>query len=163
MHLLYTFAQWLEQTSMGTAIRESLWLFPVIETVHIFGIILLVGGTSILDLRLMGLTFRDEPVSKLSQRFLPWAWAGFIIQVTTGLLMFASEATKMYVNTAFRYKMLMILVAGVNAFVFHSLAYQSVGKWDKDPVAPVSARVAGLLSILLWFGIVAAGRWIAYV
>jgi hypothetical protein len=55
------------------------------------------------------------------------------------------------------------LAAGVNAFVFHSLAYQSVGKWEKDPVAPLSARIAGLISILFWFGIVAAGRWIAYV
>ncbi len=123
MHLFFAFCQWLEQTSIGTLIRESLWLFPVIETVHIFGIILLVGGTSILDLRLMGLTFRDEAVSKLAQRFLPWAWGGFIIQVTTGLLMFSSEATKMYVNTAFQ----------------------------------------GLISILFWFGIVAMGRWIAYV
>ncbi len=163
MHLISVICHWLEQTSVGTAIRESLWLFPVIETVHIFGIILLVGGTSILDLRLMGLTFREEPVTKLAKRFLPWAWAGFIIQVTTGLLMFASEATKMYVNTAFQIKMLMILAAGVNAFVFHSLAYQSVGKWEKDPVAPLSARIAGLISILFWFGIVAAGRWIAYV
>jgi hypothetical protein len=111
----------------------------------------------------MGLTFREEPVTKLARRFLPWAWAGFIIQVTTGLLMFASEATKMYINTAFQIKMLMILAAGVNAFVFHSLAYQSVGKWEKDPVAPLSARIAGLISILFWFGIVAAGRWIAYV
>ena len=163
MHLISVICHWLEQTSVGTAIRESLWLFPVIETVHIFGIILLVGGTSILDLRLMGLTFREEPVTKLAKRFLPWAWAGFIIQVTTGLLMFASEATKMYINTAFQIKMLMILAAGVNAFVFHSLAYQSVGKWEKDPVAPLSARIAGLISILFWFGIVAAGRWIAYV
>ena len=163
MHFIFVICQWLEATTMGTAIRESLWLFPVIETIHIFGIILLVGGTSILDLRLMGLTFREEPVSKLSKRFLPWAWAGFIIQVTTGLLMFSSEATKMYVNLAFQIKMLMIVAAGVNAFVFHSLAYQSVGTWDKDPVAPMSARVAGLISILFWFGIVAAGRWIAYV
>jgi len=163
MHLIFAICQWLEQTSIGTIIRESLWLFPVIETVHIFGIILLVGGTSILDLRLMGLTFRDEAVSKLARRFLPWAWAGFIIQVTTGLLMFSSEATKMYVNRAFQVKMLLIVAAGVNALVFHSLAYQSVGKWDKDPVAPMSARVAGLISILFWFGIVAMGRWIAYV
>src|SRR5260221_9032886 len=161
MHFIFAICQWLEQTAVGTSIRESLWLFPIIETVHIFGIILLVGATSILDLRLMGLTFRDEPVSKLAKRFLPWAWAGFIIQVTTGLLMFTSEATKMYVNLAFQVKMLMIVAAGVNAVVFHSLAYQSVGKWDKDPVAPMSARIAGLISILFWFGIVAAGGWVA--
>src|SRR6195256_3316640 len=119
MHLIFVVCQWLEQTSIGTIIRESLWLFPIIETVHIFGIILLVGGTSILDLRLMGLTFRDEAVSKLAGRFLPWAWAGFIIQVVTGLLMFASEATKMYINTAFQVKMRMRVAAGgVGVFFF---------------------------------------------
>src|ERR1700693_494272 len=96
MHFIFGICQWLEQTMVGTTIRESLWLFPIIETVHIFGVILLVGSTSILDLRLMGLAFRDEPVSKLAQRFLPWAWAGFLTQVTTGLLLFSPEATNMY-------------------------------------------------------------------
>ncbi len=86
MHFIFAICQWLEQTTVGTTIKESLWLFPIIETVHIFGIILLVGATSILDLRLMGLAFRDESVSRLGGRFLPWAWAGFITQVTTGLL-----------------------------------------------------------------------------
>src|SRR5271169_5875663 len=117
MQFIISICQWLEQTAIGTGIRESLWMFPIIETVHIFGIILLVGGTSILDLRLMGLTFRDEPVSKLAQRFLPWAWAGFLIQVTTGLLLFSSEATKMYGNLGFEIKMFLIVVAGINALI----------------------------------------------
>jgi|SRR5580704_9033200 hypothetical protein len=163
MNFISAICVWLEQTGWGTTIRESLWLFPVIETVHIFGIILLVGATSILDLRLMGLTFRDESVSLIAGRFIPWALAGFIIQVVTGFLLFSSEATKMYGNIGFQIKMLLILIAGINALVFHSVAYKSVGKWDRDPVGPLSARAAGLISILLWFGIVAAGRWIAYV
>ena len=163
MHIFLDFCRWLQQTSWATAIRDSLWLFPIIETLHIFGIVALVGSTSILDLRLMGLTFREEPVSKLARRFLPWTWFGFLVQVSTGFLMFASEALKMYGNWAFVMKMILIGVAGVNAFVFHSLAYQSVDKWDNDPIAPVSARIAGAVSILLWFGIVALGRWIAYV
>src|SRR5258708_21300239 len=123
MHFIFGICQWLEQTTVGTAIRESLWLFPIIETVHIFGIILLVGSTSILDLRLMGLTFRDEAVSKLAERFLPWAWAGFLIQVTTGLLLFSSEATKMYGNIGFRLKSSLIAVAGMHAIGLHSIAY----------------------------------------
>ncbi len=162
MHLIAAICQWMEQTTVGTAVRESVWLFPVIETVHLFGIVVLVGATSILDLRLMGWTFRDEPVSKLAQRFLPWAWAGFLIQLITGGLLLSSEATKMYGNLGFEIKMLLIAFAGINALVFHTIAYQSVGKWERDPVAPLGARAAGLISILLWFGIVAAGRWIAY-
>jgi len=163
MEYIFAICQWLEQTTVGTSVRESLWLFPITETLHIFGIILLVGATSILDVRLMGLAFRGEPVSKLAKLFLPWAWAGFLIQVTTGLILFTSEAVKMYTNPGFKIKMVLILVAGINAFVFHEIAYRSVGKWDNDPVAPLAARAAGLISILLWFGIVAAGRWIAYV
>jgi hypothetical protein len=163
MPIFFALCHWLEHTAMGTAVRESTWLFPTIETVHIFGIILLVGSTSILDLRLMGWAFREDSVSKLARRYLPWAWAGFVIQVVTGFLLFSSEATKMYENPSFQMKMLLIVLAGVNAFVFHTLAYRKVATWDNATVAPLSARCAGCFSILLWFGIVAAGRWIAFI
>jgi hypothetical protein len=163
MEMLYAICQWLEHTSaVGVTVRESIWIFPVIETIHLFGVVVLVGSASILDLRLLGVSFKDETVSSLAERFLPWVWGGFAIMVVTGGLLFSSEATKMYDSDVFRIKMLMIATAGLNAFVFHSLAYQSVGKWERDAVAPLSARFAGTLSILLWFGIVGAGRWIAY-
>jgi hypothetical protein len=159
---LFALCQWLEHTSVGTAVRESLWLFPVIETVHLFGIVILVGSTSALDLRLLGFAMREQPVSKLAHRLLPWAWIGFIIQVATGFLLFSSEATKCYTNLGFRIKMSLIVLAGANAVLFHSLAYRSVDKWDVARSTPFMAKFAGCLSILLWFGIVAAGRWIAF-
>ena len=160
--MLFTFCQWLENTSLGTAVHQSAWLFPTIETVHLFGLISLVASTSILDLRLLGLTFRRESVSKLATRCLVWAWAGFTVQVATGFLLFSSEATKMYGSRIFQIKMLLILLAGVNALIFHATAYIRVAASDDAPVTPLSARFAGFLSILLWFGIVAAGRWISY-
>ncbi|HVB58466.1 MAG TPA: DUF6644 family protein [Candidatus Acidoferrales bacterium] len=163
MHTVLLFCQWLENTTIGASVRDSLWEFPVIETVHIFGIVLLVGSTSILDLRLLNLAFKEDAVSKLAHRFLPWTWTGFGIQVVTGLLLFSSEATKMYDNRAFQLKMLMILLAGVNALIFHMVAYRSVERWDRTPMTPLAAKCAGALGILLWFGVVAAGRWIAYV
>ena len=162
MHLLYSICEWLGNTLMGRSIRDSVWLFPVIETAHLFGVVVLVGFASVLDLRLMGVAFKDYKVSMLAERFLPWIWAGFAVQVVTGILLFSSEATKMYGSDVFRVKMLLIAAAGINAFVFQVLAYQSVGTWEKDQVAPLSARLAGTFSILLWFGIVGAGRWIAY-
>jgi len=162
MQILYSLCYWLGNTLLGKSIHDSTWMFPVIETVHLFGIVILVGFASVLDLRLMGMAFKDFTVSMLAKRFLPWIWAGFVIQVVTGFLLFASEAAKMYGNDVFRAKMLMILAAGINALVFHLIAYRSVGRWERDPVAPWSARFAGALSILLWFGIVGAGRWIAY-
>jgi hypothetical protein len=163
MHLFFLLSQWSYHTAIGTLVRQSLWLFPVIETVHLFGIVCLVGSTSILDLRLMGVAFKEDPASKLAERYLPWALAGFAVQVVTGAVMFASEATMLYNNIAFDVKMLLILLAGLNALVFHFLAYRRVAIWDNDARGPISAQFAGLFSILLWFGIVAAGRWIAYV
>jgi hypothetical protein len=162
MPSLLSLCQWLEHTSVAAAVRESLWLFPVIETVHLFGIVILVGSTSALDLRLLGFAMREQSVSALAHRLLPWAWIGFITQVVTGVLLFASEATKCYANLGFQIKMALIVLAGVNALLFHSLAYRSVAKWDRAPSTPFMAKFAGCLSILLWFGIVAAGRWIAF-
>lgn len=162
MHFLYLICRWFGDSLMGTSVRDSVWMFPVIETVHLFGVVVLVGFASVLDLRLIGLAFKGHTVSMLAERFLPWMWAGFAVQVVTGILLFSSEAMKMYDSEVFRVKMLLIAAAGINALVFHMLAYRSVGTWEKDPVAPFSARLAGTFSILLWFGIVGAGRWIAY-
>jgi uncharacterized protein DUF6644 len=159
---ILTFCQWLERTSVGSGVRESLWLFPAIETVHLFGIILLVGSTVAFDLRLLGWGLREQAVSKVASRLLPWAWVGFAVQVLTGTLLFASEATKCYGNPAFRIKMLLLLVAGGNAWVFHVASFRKMGAWDNTAATPGAAKFAGVLSILLWFGIVAAGRWIGF-
>ena len=162
MQLLFVFCQWLENTSVGTSVRESVWEFPVIETLHLFGIIVLVGSSSVLDLRLMGLAFKEASVSKLAHRTLPWAWTGAGIEIVTGFLLFASEATRMCHNHAFQLKMMLLLLSGMNVFVFHSVAYKSVGTWECDVIPPTPARIAGLFSLLLWFAIVSAGMWTPY-
>ena len=159
---MLAFCQWLENSSWATAIHQSLWLFPMLETAHLFGIISLVGATSALDMRLIGLTMKGEPVSRLAGRLLPWAWVGLVIQVVTGFCLFASEATRCFENKAFRIKMVMLVLAGLNALIFHQTAYRRVTSWDDAPATPVGAKLAGCCSILLWFGIVAAGRWIAF-
>ena len=163
MPSLLAWCQWLEHTSMGIWVRDSRWGFPVIETVHLFGMVSLVGSTSVVDLRFWGVLFKDEPVSSLMGRLVPWAWAGFAAQVVTGFFLFSSEATRCYGNLAFEIKMALILLAGVNMLVFHTKTYKRVANWDRDPVSPLGAKFAGLFSILLWFGIVTAGRFIAYV
>lgn len=154
---------WVDHTAIGTTIRQSAWLFPLIETVHLFGIVSLVASTSILDLRLLGQgPMGHWPVSKLTQRLLPWAWSGFAVQVVSGLLMTSSEAVKNYHNAAFRLKMLLLLLAAANFWVFHVTSYKHVAEWDNDRRSPPAARLAAVLSLILWFGIVAAGRYIAY-
>src|SRR5882757_7213398 len=117
MPQLLTLCKWLEQTSVGAGVRESLWLFPAIETVHLFGIILLVGSTVAFDLRLLSFALREQSVSRLASRLLPWAWIGFAVQVLTGLLLFASEATKCYGNPAFRIKMLWLGIVAAGRWI----------------------------------------------
>ena len=143
--------------------RESLWLFPAIESVHLLGMAALVGTITVFDLRLLGWMMRREPVSELARRLLPWTWLGFAVQVVTGVMLFLSEAAKVYANPAFRLKILMILLAGLHALIFHKIIYRNVATWDEGDVLPIGAKVSGLVSILLWIGIVAAGRFIGFV
>ena len=122
--------------------RESLYLFPVVETLHVFGIVSLVSSAFLLDLRLFGVgPLRDEPVDKLARWVLPWVIAGFTVQVVTGVLMFSAEATRSSINSFFWYKMFMILGVGINALVFHTTVYRQVGKWNNAAVAPLGANL----------------------
>jgi hypothetical protein len=157
------FCKWLEHTSVAAAVRESLWLFPAIETLHLLGMAVLVGSITAFDLRLLGWMLRRERVSALAGRLLPWSWAGFAVQLVTGALLFASEAVKVYPNPAFRLKMLLLFFVGLHALIFHLSVYRNVASWDDTEVLPVGPKVAGFVSILLWIGIVAAGRFIGFV
>ena len=157
------FCQWLDQSSVGMAIRQSLWLFPAIETVHLLGMAALVGTIGVLDLRLLGWVARRQPVSEMAARLIPWAWAGFVVQAITGALLFSSEAVKIYGNPAFRLKMLLLLVAGLQAVIFQKVISGKLAAWDERPSLPMLAKVAGLSSILLWIAIVTAGRFIGFV
>jgi hypothetical protein len=148
---------------VGASVRESVWLFPAIETVHLLGMALLVAAIGAFDLRLLGWLLRRERVSDLGRRLVPWAWAGFAVQVITGTLLFSSEAIKVYTNPAFRLKMLLILLAGIQALVFHRTVYLGVAKWDDSGVLPAGAKISGFVSLVLWIGVVAAGRFIGFV
>jgi hypothetical protein len=147
---------------MGTAIRESIWVFPIIETVHVLGITLLVGTVAILDLRLLGLALKGEPVSRVASGVLPLTWAGFAVMFVSGFLLFWSEAAKSYGNPAFRLKLLLLLLVGLNPLIFHFTIYRSVSEWNERIVTPPRARLAAILSLTLWSGIICAGRAIAY-
>jgi len=160
---MLAFCKWLEGSWVGGGVRESLWLFPVIETLHLLGMTALVGAVAVFDFRLMGWVMRRERVAELGSRLLPWAWAGFAVQVITGAILFSSEAVKVYGNPAFRVKMLLIGLTGVHALIFHLIVGRDVATWDAGATLPAKAKVAGGVSILLWIGVVAAGRFIGFV
>ncbi len=152
----------LEHGGIAAAMRDSMWLYPVVETVHIVGFIILVGAVIMFDLRVLGLS-RRVPVRMLAAHLLPWGAAALILIVPAGLLMFSSDAGNLVGNRAFVLKLLLLMLAGTNAAAFHMGAFRSVAQWDLGVTAPVSARLHAGTSLLLWIGIVTCGRMIAYV
>jgi hypothetical protein len=160
--LLLGFCQWVDSTRWSALVRQSNWFFSTLDTVHTLGIILVAGTIMLLDLRLLGLALRSVPVAQVVARIVPSTLGGFGLMVVSGSLLFSSEAVKMYHSPAFRIKMLLLALAGLNALIFHRTIYRDVAHWDPASVVPARARLAGLLSLVFWIAIIAAGRAIAY-
>jgi hypothetical protein len=159
---LLPFCQWLEKTSGSIALHESLWVYPLVESLHVLTLCLFVGLAVMLDLRLLGVTLRRTPVSEVVSQLVPWMAAGFGLMVMSGAALFYAIPVKTYLNIFFRIKLLMLTLAGLNAWVFHSTVYRRVSEWNMEAAIPRGAKVAASLSIGLWAGIVFAGRMIAY-
>jgi hypothetical protein len=154
--------QWVDGTRLNAVLRQSNWMFDALDVIHTLGIILVAGTIMLVDLRLLGLGLRREPVSDVVSRIVPWTLSGFGLMFVSGGLLFCSEAVKMYNSPVFRIKLSLLALAGLNALVFHSTIYRQAADWDDKTVLPVRARLAGLASLLLWTGIIIAGRAIAY-
>jgi hypothetical protein len=160
--VLQHLCQVLYGSRVGTAIRESDNAFSVIESVHVLSITLLVGTISLLDLRMLGVILREIPVTRIARSVLPLTWAGFVIMAGSGLLLFWAEAAKNYLNPAFRVKVVLLLLVGLNPLIFHTTVYRRVAQWESQHRSPWRARVAACLSLMLWSGVIIAGRAIAY-
>ena len=161
MHLVSLF-QWLNDSAFSVWLRESDAPFPIIETVHILALGLSVGTILWVDLRLLGRVTTRYRVSEVVGRLEPWAIAGFTVMFASGLLLFISEPMKCYTAISFQLKAIMLVLTGVNVWYFHAKVYPSVAEWDESAVMPWRAKMVGFVSMLLWFGIIIAGRWTAY-
>jgi hypothetical protein len=151
----------VEASAFGQAMRQWLWLYPAVETVHIAGIGLLFGSIAVLDLRLIGVS-RTLSVRRLAAHVLPWTAASFALIVPSGRAMFAAHATEFISSPVFALKMSLILAAGVNAGVFHTGIFRSAASWDSGAAPPAAARAAGSISLLIWLSVIACGRLLAY-
>jgi hypothetical protein len=159
---LLQICQWLNDTAPATALRESDLAFPIVESVHVLAIALMAGTVSIVDLRLLGVLLKKEPVTQVAGQVLRLTWAGFAIMAVTGIMLFAAEAEKLYANPAFRIKLVLLALAGLNPLIFHSTIYRTVGEWDDASRTPRRARIAAFCSLTLWTAIILTGRAIAY-
>ncbi|HEV2079446.1 MAG TPA: hypothetical protein VGR19_06065 [Allosphingosinicella sp.] len=152
---------WLEDSALAEAVRGSTWGYPIIEAVHILGFVVVVGAAFMFDLRLLGMS-RSLPVSALARHLLRWSRGGAVVVVPSGLLLFIASATELASSPVFRLKLVLIAAAATNAAVFHLATFGSVGRWEREVPAPAAARLAAVLSLVLWTGVITCGRLIAY-
>ena len=156
------FFEWLASTPGSIALHHSLYMYLIVSTVHVVTLSVFVGTAVMLDLRLLGATLRQVPVSEVAARLRPWTMAGFLLMIVSGALLFYANPPPRYQNIFFRTKMLMLVLAGINAWVFHRTVYRNVAVWDLAPVPPRRARVAGGLALMFWAVMIVSGRMIAY-
>lgn len=156
------FLTWLRELGWTTALRESEYMFPVVEGIHLLGIALMLGPVLMLDLRLTGIAWTDKPVSKIAKAFVPYSVAGTVLMFITGLLLFAATPIRAWESIWFQLKLVMLIIAGGNALYFHFKTQSTWGTWDTATVPPLSARTAGFVSMVFWAAVVFAGRWTAY-
>jgi hypothetical protein len=154
--------EWLEATSLGVLVRESPWGFPILVAFHIMGIMLSVGTLVWFDLRLLGISMTGVKASRMYRRLMPWMFTGFAVMFITGFMLLAGFATAAYDNVYFRVKVLAMVLAAVNALVYHRFTERRIIQWDDVPGPPTAARMAGLVSISVWMTVIIAGRMMSY-
>ena len=161
MNLLQA-AEWLETTAPALIVRESLWGFPILVAIHLMSLTISAGVVVWFDLRLLGVSMRRQPVSQVYRRLMPLAFVGFAIAFISGAWILTGFATAALENTYFRIKAAALLLAGINAVVYHFVTGRTIAHWDLTPKPPLPARMAGLVSLTVWTVVILAGRMMSY-
>ncbi len=155
---MLSFFQWCYDTSIGETIRESTWLFPLIEAFHLVGLGLTAGAVLIVDLRLLGVGLSRQPAAQLSAAVEPWLLGSLSLMFASGIPLFLSEAVKCYYSYAFWVKMASLVLALAFAFTVR----RHVARTGPAADRPLQGRLTALISLALWFGVAWGGRWIGF-
>jgi len=156
--VLLPWFQWFESAGLGAMIRESQWWFAAIESVHLLGLALIGGSVLIVDLRLLGLGMSRQSVRELAHEAQPYLLASLFIMIATGLALFLSESVKCYYSFAFWFKMTPLALAMLFTFTVR----RRVLRLDDTRIGPVWGKLVAIVSLTLWFGVGAGGRWIGF-
>ena len=143
--------RWIEASTLAAAIRQSTWLYPFIEIIHIIGIVLVAGGAILFDIQL--LSAGKRPVTD-NRYLLMWSKRGLILSIPSGLLLFATNAIALSTDPVFGLKLFLLLLAAINAWIFHIRVYLPANK--------ATARLHAIASIIIWVSIISCGRLLAY-
>ena len=156
--MLFPLFQWFENSGVGRAIRESQWLFPAIESIHLIALAAIGGAILIVDMRLLGWGLRRQPVRELARDAYPWLVGSLAVMLVTGFLLFLSESVKCYYSNAFWFKMTSLSLAILFTF---TVRRQVTGLEETGP-GWLSRRLVGVVSLALWSGVGVGGRWIGF-
>ena len=152
----------LADSGLATRIRDSLFLFPMIESTHVFGLALVFGTIAVIDLRLLGIASTQRSFKRMASDILKWTWAAFALTALTGALMFITNAPVYYHNFYFRTKMVLLAITGVNMLVFELTAGRTIHAWDTAPSAPAAGKAVATVSLVVWISIIFMGRLIGF-
>jgi hypothetical protein len=158
----WAWLQNLEETELAGSIRHSLYIFPVLESVHVMALSVVFGTVMIVDLRLLGVASSRRPFARMSSELLRITWVAFALAALTGTLMFMTNARVYAGNTSFRLKMLLLALAGLNMAIFHLTVGRTVPRWGEAPAAPGLGKLAATLSLALWIAVIFTGRVIGF-
>ena len=156
-----TIWSWLESSGIAVAMREWTWAYPIVKITHIIGFVILVGAAFLFDLRLLGVS-RSLPVTQLARHLLRLSRLSFLIVAPTGFLMFITNATKLAENPVFRLKLILIVVACINALAFHIWTLKTVEQWNVSTPTPAAVKLSAVVSLLTWTAVISCGRLIAF-
>jgi hypothetical protein len=150
--------KWFDATPISIVIRDSTYIFPVVEVLHLFGLTLLLGTVTVVDMRMLGVGMRRQSVSEVASQLTPWSVGAAILTIVSGFLLFLSEAMKCYGNAAFPYKM-WFLLGGIILYFITQRKITAPG----SRLSPGQLKIIAILSLILWYGVAIAGRAIAFV
>lgn len=152
---------WLENTTWASGIRQSLWLYPALEIVHLIGIVILVGAAFMFDLRLLGFS-KNLSIGDLSRHLLPWSQRGLLLIIPSGILLFITNSKTLGTDPTFWLKMFLLLVAALNALAFHKWIFKHQINSKVQGKILLSSRISACVSIIVWIAIITCGRLLAY-
>jgi uncharacterized membrane protein SirB2 len=160
--MLDQLSSWLEHTSVSETIQSISWIVPTVQTIHILAITVVAGSILMINLRLLGVFAADQPLKDVSARFLPFVWWTLLVLLATGAIMIIGEPPRSLKNPAFQLKMMLLVAALIVTGLFQLLQRRDPAFGDARTGRRGAAATIAVLSMLLWTGIIFAGRWIAY-
>lgn len=152
----------VENWPISWEIGGTAW-FPFLESIHVIAAAMVVGSILMVDLRLLGLAATRYSITTLSKELVPWSWGAFVVATITGLGMFITRAASHVVNPAFQWKIVLLVLAGLNMAYFHFRVYKQIAQWDTLVATPTQLKIIGGMSLFLWSGVMLAGRWVGHI